>query len=332
MNPIKPRISAVFLVLLALNAPVRSEDFSQRICLISEGYGKNLVALRNEQGEILWKQKVRNGQHDLHMLDNGNILMQDGWRNILEITLDKKVVWSYNAGVMNGNKGKRVEVHAFLRLPDGNTMIAESGPKRLIEVNAKGEIQKEIPLTVERPHHHRDTRLVRRLENGNYLVCHEADGKVREYDDTGKVVWDYHVRSKVYGAIGLKNGNILIASGGGNSVIEVNKADRKVVWEIKGTIPGTDKAMKWMTTLIERDNGNLIIGNCHAGKNSPQMFEITRDKKLVWDMHDWTHFGNGVASNDVLTDEQAELVRAKLKDIPEDVRVNDRLIDAELLK
>lgn len=41
--------------------------------------------------------------------------------------------------------------------------------------------------------------------------------------------------------------------------------------------------MKWMTTLVERDNGNFIIGNCHAGEGSPQMFEITRDKKLVWE-------------------------------------------------
>ena len=47
---------------------------------------------------------------------------------------------------MNGNQGKRIEVHAFQRLSNGQTMIAESGAKRILEVNAKGEIQKNIPL------------------------------------------------------------------------------------------------------------------------------------------------------------------------------------------
>ena len=53
------------------------------------------------------------------------------------------------------------------------------------------KIVHEIPLTVDHPNSHRDTRLARKLDNGNYLVCHEGDGKVREYDSTGKVVWTY---------------------------------------------------------------------------------------------------------------------------------------------
>ena len=41
------------------------------------------------------------------------------------------------------------------------------------------------------PDPHRDTRMVRKLDSGNYLVCHEGDGCVREYDAAGKVVWEY---------------------------------------------------------------------------------------------------------------------------------------------
>ncbi len=40
----------------------------------------------------------------------------------------------------------RVEIHAFQRLPDGLTMIAETGNKRIIEVDAEDKIVKEIPL------------------------------------------------------------------------------------------------------------------------------------------------------------------------------------------
>jgi len=306
------------------------EDFSKRLTLLCESYGKNHVAIADNDGNILWKLKIRGGQHDVHMLENGNILFQDDWKRIGEITLDKKIVWHYDSGKMNGNKG-RVEVHAFQRLEDGVTMIAESGPKRIIEVDQEGKILKNIPLTVEKPHVHRDTRLVRRMPNGNYLVCHEADGKVREYDDTGKVVWEYNVKNKVYGAIGLKNGNYLIASGGGNSVIEVNKAG-ETVWEIKGNVPDTEIGLKWTTTLVERENGNLIIGNCHAGPKNPQMFEITKDKKVVWQFNDFKTFGNGVAAGVVLSDKQAEMVRAKLKDIPKEIAVSNTQVDWNAVK
>ncbi len=124
----------------------------------------------------------------MSLLANGNILLATGPARIAEVNRDKKIVWQYESKPKKGYKG-RIEVHAFQRLDDGRTMIAESGNRRIVEVDREGKIVVEVPLTVENPDPHRDTRMVRKLENGNYLVCHEADGKVREYDPTGKVVW-----------------------------------------------------------------------------------------------------------------------------------------------
>ena len=42
---------------------------------------------------------------------------------------------------------------------DGKIMIAESGPGRIIEIDRKGKIHREIKLKVNRPNPHRDTRL-----------------------------------------------------------------------------------------------------------------------------------------------------------------------------
>ncbi len=52
---------------------------------------------------------------------------------------------------------------------------------------------KEIKLKFDKPNAHSDTRLVRKLASGNYLVCHENDRACREYDGEGKVVWEYQV-------------------------------------------------------------------------------------------------------------------------------------------
>ena len=93
----------------------------------------------------------------------------------------------------SGNQGRRVEVHAFQPLDGDRIMIAESGPARIIEIDRAGKLLSEVRLKVLHPNPHTDTRLVRKLKTGNYLVCHEGDGTVREYTPSGEIVWEYEV-------------------------------------------------------------------------------------------------------------------------------------------
>jgi len=287
---------------------------AERLVLASASYGKNIVAICDTNGKILWSHKTAGGKtgheghHDIQLLDNGNILFHENWTTIIEMTLDKKVVWTYDSSTMNGNKGKRVDVHAFQRLPNGLTMIAESGVGRIIEVDKDGKIHAAIKL---KPGGTQNTRMARKLDNGNYLVCAENPGVVGEYNRNSEVVWEFPIKTRVFGATRLRNGNTLIASGSGASVVEVTRAG-KVVWEIKDTVPDTKIILKWTTFLQELDNGNLIVGNCHAGEESPQIFEIMRDKKVVWEFNHYGIFGNGLACSQVLSDQQSALVRKLL--------------------
>lgn len=273
--------------------------------LIAADYQKKLIAIVNEKNEAVWQEKI-DDIHDVHLLPDGNVLFQTGWTRIVEMTRDKKVVWSYDAAEMNGNEGKKVEVHAFQRLTDGSTMIAESGPGRIIEVDRDGKILKEIKLKVAKPDAHRDTRLARKLETGNYLVAHEGEGAVREYDGQGKVVWEHTVGTAVYSAIRLKNGNTLIGTGNGNRVVEVDK-DGKTVWAVEKTeLPGITLA--WVTMVNRLPNGNTLIVNCHAGEKNPQLIEVTPQKKVVWTFKDFARFGNALPVAQVL-DVEGEVAR-----------------------
>lgn len=254
-------------------------------------------------GRMEWEIKV-SAIHDAEVLPNGNILLQQGWTKVQEVTPAKEVVWEYDAA--QANPGQRVEVHAFQRLPGGLTMIAESGPARIIEVDRSGKIVHQVKLQVDHPNAHADTRLVRKLANGNYLVAHEADGRVREYDRAGKIVWQYDVPlfgqekkgghgpeafgNSVFSATRLANGNTLIGSGNGHSVLEVTPAG-KVVWKIEqNDLPGITLA--WVTRVERLPNGNTLIGNCHAGPDQPQLIEVTPDRRVVWTWKDFTNFGN----------------------------------------
>lgn len=281
--------------------------------LVTQGNGK--LAIVEKDGSISWEMKW-GGIHDLHVLGNGNIMVQRNMREVVEIDVKtKKVVWSYDSSRANGNEGKRVEVHAFQPLSDGNVMIVESGPARIVEVDRKGNLKKEIKLKVDHPHPHTDSRLARKLASGNYLVCHEGDGKIREYDGGGKVVWEYDVPmfgkkakgghgpeafgNKAFAAVRLQNGNTLIATGNGHSVIEVTPA-KKVVWKIEQTdLPNITLA--WVTTLEVLPNGNYVIGNCHAGPKNPLLIELEpKSKKVVWTFDQFKTFGNSVPNSQIL--------------------------------
>jgi len=47
-------------------------------------------------------------------------------------------------------------------------------------------------------------------------------------------------------------------------------------------------------------NGNVIIGNCHAGPANPQLIEVGRDKKVLWTFKDMKHFNNATAASVVI--------------------------------
>jgi hypothetical protein len=274
---------------------------------------KGRLAIVAPDGSVEWETKV-GAIHDAHLLPGGNVLFQQGWTRIVEMTPDKVVVWEYDAAKRNGNTGKRVEVHAFERLPDGLTMIAESGTARILEVDRAGEIRREIKLRVNRPNAHSDTRLVRRTAAGTYLVAHESDGAVREYDRDGRIIWDYEVPlfgrerkpghgpeafgNSVFSAVRLANGNTLIGGGNGHCVLEVNPA-KEIVWSVtQRELPGI--VLAWVTRVERLANGNTRFGNCHAGPGQPQFIEITPGKQVVWTFQDWINFGDSMPVQAVL--------------------------------
>jgi hypothetical protein len=305
-------IRSVFVLSVMLISAPAARAESHRLVV----QGNDRLAVVAKDGAI--EREMRwGGIHDIHLLENGHLLMQKGAAAIAEVDpKTKEVVWTYDSAKQNGNAGKRVEVHSFQPLGDGRIMIAESGVGRIIEIDRDGTIQKEFNLKLNHPHPHRDTRLARKLADGHYLVCHEGDGVVREYDESGKVVWEFEVPlfgktprdghgpeafgNQTFAAVRLGNGETLISTGNGHSVIRVNR-DKEIVWKLdQRELPGI--VLAWVTTLEVLPNGNYVIGNCHAGPGNPLVIEIEpKTKKVVWkfDRHD--DFGDSV-SNTLLLD------------------------------
>ena len=270
---------------------------------------QQLVAF-DRDGKLLWSLPHFGPVHRIQILPNGHVLTQRNWTLLVELDADRKVVWEYDAQNSNGNAGKTLEVHAFQRLENGRTMIVENGVGRIIEVDDAGKLVHEMKYRVSQPNAHSDVRQAYKLPSGNYLVCHEKEGRLTEYAPHGDIVWEYEVPlfdkplagghgpeawgNQLFNARRLENGNTLIATGNGHSVIEVTPT-KEIVWQLhQHDLPGITLA--WTTTLEVLPSGNILLGNCHAGKDNPQLIELTREKQVVWTFHDWDALGDSVAA------------------------------------
>jgi len=227
-----PLVACTLVFGLAERLAAAEQTGTPRRVIAGDDSTRTLAAI-SPAGEVEWKLAV-GPIHDLHLLPGGHLLYQDSWTHIVEVDANREIVWEYDAKT-NGNENRPVEVHAFQRLPNGHTMIVESGPARIIEVDREGKIQNGIPLSVDQSSTHSDTRNARKTASGSYLVAHERDGVVREYDGKGSVIWEYDVPlfgreragghgsaafgNQLYSDARDPNGNTLIGTGNGHSVM-----------------------------------------------------------------------------------------------------------------
>ncbi|HTI71339.1 MAG TPA: hypothetical protein VMF06_15315 [Candidatus Limnocylindria bacterium] len=246
-------------------------------------YNGDKVCTVSAEGSIQWEYHCKNPQ-DCWRLPNGNILVCY-INGAAEVTPDKKVVWEYKAP-------EKVEVHSCQPLPDGRVMIVEGGSSRIIEVDREGKIAKEIKLvTAPTISTHNQFRGTRKTREGHYLVCFKGGGKVVELDGNGAVLREIPVAGDPHEVVPLPNKHLIITCGDGHKAIEVD-ADAKVVWELnENDLPGNP--LRLMAGCQRLPNGNTVfcnyLGHGHIGEQ-PQFFEITPDKKIVWQFHDDKQF------------------------------------------
>lgn len=243
-----------------------------------------VTAIFNEESEVVWS--TPGNARDGMVLDNGNVLLSIKGEAKEFLKGTQEVVWSYKLDPRNKELG------TANRLPNGNTLVVERGPlPRLLEINPAGEIAVEVPLLPETENNHMQTRMARKLENGNYLVPHLLAFKVKEYTATGEVVNVIHTdlaelggreaKNWPFTAIRLPNGNTVVNLTNGNKTAEF-APDGSVAWvcdneDVKGRFQDPCGGQRL-------PNGNTFITS-YAQRN-PQMvklFEVNRDKEVVWE-------------------------------------------------
>lgn len=240
------------------------------------------MAIVKADGSIEWEYPIDNETSDAWLLPSGNVIFAYA-QGVREVKQDKTTVWEYPAPAGS-------ETQSCQPLPNDLFLIGEAhdgGPSFLYEMGRDKKISKTITIqTANMGAGHDQFRQVRKTPAGTYLITYQRDGgPAEEYDGDGKLLRTLPCGRFV--AIRLSDDNTLISCGDNHRIIEVDPAN-KIVWDVQEKdIPGNQ--LLFVAGLQRLPNGNTVVANWsgHVGSvTQPQVFEITRDKKVVWQVSD----------------------------------------------
>lgn len=282
--PMIPCLLSLILGCLLGAAPLRQQGASTEKPPVAHAFfvaGPSFTGIIDEQGVPQWSAP-RAGARDGWVLPNGHILIAWG-DEALEFGSDRAVVWRYR--IQAPNK----EISTVERLANGHTLVTELGAEpRLREVSREGDVVHEIPLEPATDNVHMQTRMARKLSNGDYLVphllahavkCYGSDGTLRESFPTDlEELGGRAAENWPFTAIRLGNGNTLVGCTHGNKVIELD-GEGQVVWKVdNGDMGGIIQDACGVQRL---PNGNTVVASYNA-REGIKLFEVTRAKELVW--------------------------------------------------
>jgi hypothetical protein len=289
-------VTGIGLVLAAScqAAPPTGEADASWDRLLVAGVRHGKMQIINRAGEEVWSMQSREYTCDAWMLSDGNIIYasKDKGTKIIKPDLEKgqgaELIW--HRPVPEG-----CETHSCQPLDGGYFLIGENydGVSYLVEVNRKGHERKRVELR-GLGDKHGTWRNVRKTPQGTYLVGGQGEGykgrRAMEVDGDGKVIRRFPGGGFV--AVRLPDGHTLLSSGSGHwgeSVARIFETDPegKIVWKLENKDLPEGVKLGFTCGVQRLPNGNTLIcnGKFNMGPNAnpgPAVFEITREKKIVW--------------------------------------------------
>jgi hypothetical protein len=271
-----PRLTLVLVTLLGLAGGARAEENASPMTGTPAGRllvgGSGRVMILAPDGTKLWEHKA-GPVHDAWMLPTGNILYADG--AVTEVTPEKQVVFQYKSKVSKGGGA-----YGCQRLADGKTLVAENSTGRILEIDPDGRIAFALQLQPAKEGSHNNLRIARKLGNGNYLACLKGAKLLREVTPEGKTVLEIRTPNITFAAFRTPVNTTYVSTL--NHITEYDASGNKV-WEFAATdVPGV--TIRNMTGMHLLPTGNVAVGcySAYKGGGGHALFEVTRDKKMVW--------------------------------------------------
>lgn len=261
--------------------------------LLPENLKRQLTEVSKERDVTAFKGVNAGGAT---FLPNGRLLATDvSAGKVVEIDLvNQKIAWSFG-----GDPGDRAK---FLRAPrwasrlsNGNTLIADTGNHRILEVSPEGDVvwQYGEPGRAGCAGQglFKPAAAVRAL-NGNTLITDSGNHRLVEVSPEATVVWQYgNAANRLGGGAGagngqltepsyacrLPDGKVLVADSGNQRVLELDDM-KQIVWHYRhGALKG-GQGIKDVQAAFRTETGTVVLGR-HG------VVEVDAELKVLWEHH-----------------------------------------------
>lgn len=249
------------------------------------GEGNNrMYLIRN--GRVIWTYDSGKGWEydDVWMLQSGNILFSHMYW-VAEITPDKKFVWRMDAP-------EGTEIHTVQPIGEDRVLMAVNKdplPVAMIINKKTGLTEYEHEIPYDPVWLHGQFRRFRMTAEGTFLAPCLSMGRVIEYDREFHEIWSYEIAGP-WAAVRLKNGNTLITGEKEGVTREVDRQGN-TVWECRLSELPEQWRPADTQSCVRLDNGNTLICSRGDEGRTPQIVEVTPDKRVVWVLDNWKELG-----------------------------------------
>jgi hypothetical protein len=170
-------------------------------------------------------------------------------------------------------------------------MVVECGSRRLVEVGRDGGIRREIAVPVKTKSVHDQMRGCRRTEDGRYLVSAKAERAVLELSAAGDLLRAIKTPGDPHEVRELPGGNLLVACGEGEALLEYDREGR-VVWKL-GTQEVPQNPLRLVSGFQRLPDGHTVVVNWLGHgylATTAQFFELDAQKQIVRQFTDHSRF------------------------------------------
>lgn len=242
------------------------------------GCGLDRLAVIDRSGKIYWEYPVENKDCNAAVLTKKGDILFSNRTGAKLINKNKETIWEIKSFPTE-------EMYTSTELKNGNYLLACCGkPARIMEVDRKGKVLKEIRYNTGVENIHGQFRQISKTKKNTYIIPIMDEGAIHEINDKGELLRKIKVEGNPFQAKILNNGNWLISCGDAHSFIELDPSTEKIIKKV-GRNDLEFCTLLFAAETTQMRNGNTLIANWGGHEKhlkAPIVVEIDKNNNKVW--------------------------------------------------
>lgn len=246
------------------------------------GSGNKSVSIVTRDGQVEWSYDIPEGSecNSVVYTKDGDVLFSYKYGAKL-VSLEGDVIFDYQTE-------KGVELQSVSPIKGGYLFGICGNPMRIVEVNKKGEVKREITYDncIENPHS--QFRQIRKSRRGTYLVPLLATNKILELDKRGELLGEISLEHGAFSLVQSKRGDIFAACGHSGYIYKVDGKSGELSAISTQQELSASVVIQFGAEIAILKNENLLLANWlgHKGDLSqPILIELNEQGEVIWTMN-----------------------------------------------